>query len=311
MSEFLHAVSSVSIILLLAATGYFCADRGWMNDSVKQFLSKFLMTVAIPVNMVYGFTANLRPEDLLMHVQMMLVPLMVIPVLFVLAFAAQHVLKLPRRQAGVFLMMCGLGNTIFVGLPMCLELFGDMATPYVMTYYLVSSSFTQLVGIPLVRWAGEQSKPSFGKMFARYIRTPAVLSVFVGLGLVLLNVQLPPLAQSYAKYINGTITPLAMLLTGYIIHGIGLKNMRIDRIHGTVLAFRFLISPLLCLGVCVLFGVEGLARSVLAVEMAMPIVTQTVVAATEYGADEQLAAQGAALTTLACFVVIPVLMVLV
>ena len=42
----------------------------------------------------------------------------------------------------------------------------------------------------------------------------------------------------------------------------------------------------------------------------MPVMTQTVVAAAEYGADEQLAAQGAAISTLACFVVTPVLMLL-
>ena len=31
MEGFLHAVSSVTIILLLTATGYFCAARGWMG----------------------------------------------------------------------------------------------------------------------------------------------------------------------------------------------------------------------------------------------------------------------------------------
>ena len=38
----------------------------------------------------------------------------------------------------------------------------------------------------------------------------------------------------------------------------------------------------------------GLAHDVLIVETAMPVVTQTVVAAAEYGADEEFAAQGAA-----------------
>ena len=31
MEGFLHAVSSVTIILLLTVTGYFCAARGWMG----------------------------------------------------------------------------------------------------------------------------------------------------------------------------------------------------------------------------------------------------------------------------------------
>ena len=42
----------------------------------------------------------------------------------------------------------------------------------------------------------------------------------------------------------------------------------------------------------------------------MPVVTQTVVACAEYGADERFAAQGAAVSTLACFVVTPVLMLI-
>ena len=61
---------------------------------------------------------------------------------------------------------------------------------------------------------------------------------------------------------------------------------------------------------CALLGIGGLVRSVYVVELAMPVMTQTVVAAAEYGADEQLAAQGAAISTLACFVVTPVLMLL-
>ena len=61
---------------------------------------------------------------------------------------------------------------------------------------------------------------------------------------------------------------------------------------------------------CALLGIGGLVRSVYVVELAMPVVTQTVVAAAEYGADEEFAAQGAALSTIACFVVIPVLMLI-
>ena len=90
----------------------------------------------------------------------------------------------------------------------------------------------------------------------------------------------------------------------------GLKNLRLDRVQGVMMFFRFLLSPALCALLCMVFGVSGLGRSVFMVESAMPVVTQTVVASAEYGADEQLAAQGAALSTLACFVVIPVLMLL-
>ena len=105
-------------------------------------------------------------------------------------------------------------------------------------------------------------------------------------------------------------TIYSRLLTGYIIHEIGLKSLRIDVPMAVVLLFRFLFAPALCFLLCALFGITGLARSVFIVEAAMPVVTQTVVASAEYGADEQFAAQGAAISTLACFIVTPVLMLI-
>ena len=42
---------------------------------------------------------------------------------------------------------------------------------------------------------------------------------------------------------NNLVTPLALLLTGYIIHDIGLKNVRLDRDLGIAMVFRFLLRP--------------------------------------------------------------------
>ena len=66
MEGFLHAVSSVTIILLLTATGYFCAARGWMGPQAKAFIGKFTLSVAIPCMSVYGLTNNLT-RDLLVQ----------------------------------------------------------------------------------------------------------------------------------------------------------------------------------------------------------------------------------------------------
>ena len=65
METFLHAVASVTIILLLTATGYFCAVKGWMTAQVKTFISRYLMTVGIPVMLIYGMQNNLTRADVL------------------------------------------------------------------------------------------------------------------------------------------------------------------------------------------------------------------------------------------------------
>lgn len=309
MDTFLHAVASVTIILLLTATGYFCAHMGWMSPDVKRFISKFTMSVAIPCMCVYGLTNNLTHELLAGSLGFLLVPLLSTVGAFLLSLLVGRLLKLPRKRLGVFMMMCSVSNAIFIGLPMCTELFSEACTPYVMLYYLVNTSFVQLVGLSLVRWAGEGG--GFDKrMIKKFLTTPAVIGVLVSFVLVFTGIRLPSLVMSYCKYMNNLVTPLALLLTGYIIYEIGLKNLKLDRDLAIMLLFRFLLVPGVSFALCELFGVAGLGRSVLLVETAMPVVTQTVVAAADYGADEQFAAQGAALSTLACFVVIPVLMLI-
>ena len=296
MEAFLHAVSSVTIILLLTATGYFCAARGWMSPQAKAFIGKFTLSVAIPCMSVYGLTNNLTRDLLVQSGSFLLVPLLGTVVITFLSLLVGRLLKLPRKKLGVFMMMCSVSNAIFVGLAMCTELFGD-------------TSFVQLLFLSLVRWSGE-SRGFDLKMLQKFLTTPAVIAVFVGLALVWFEVRLPSLVMSYCRYMNNLVTPLALLLTGYIIHDIGLKNVRLDRDLGIAMIFRFLLAPMLSVALCRAFGVTGLAHDVLIVETAMPVVTQTVVAAAEYGADEEFAAQGAALSTIACFVVIPVLMLI-
>ena len=305
MAGFLNSVQAVSVVLLLTATGYVCARLGWLTEEGKRFLNKFVMTLALPCACVYGLTANLTQELVARSHILMLIPLVCIALNFLLAVPFS--LRLPRKRKGVFLMMCGLSNSLFIGYPMCRELFGDACIPYVMLFYMVSTAFTQLLGVSLVRWSGgaEAFSP---KLLLRFLTSPTVLGVALGYVLVLCDLRLPGLISSYCRYMNQLVSPLALLITGRIIYEIGLKNLRMDRETAIVLLFRFLVSPGLFILACVALGAEPLARSVFVVQAAMPVVTLTTVAASEYGADERFAARGAALSTLVSFVVIPVLM---
>lgn len=309
MQELLHSFEAVAIILVLTATGYGCAAAGWFNAQSKAFISRFLMTIAVPFMCVYGLKSHLSREILDRAGTMLLIPFLCVGLCFLLSWPVGKLLALPRRTLGVFMMLCGLSNTLFIGYPMCMELFGEASIPYLMVYYMVSTTFTQAVGVSLVRWSGE-TEPFSAHTLLRLLKSPPLIGIVLGIVIVCFDLPLPGLLMSYGKYMNQLVTPLALLVTGEIIHEIGLKNLHIDRAIAAVLFFRFLFAPCLCLLLCRSFGVSGLARSVFAVQAAMPIVTQTVVAASEYGADESIAAQAAAISTLASFLVIPLLMLL-
>ncbi|MBE7002967.1 MAG: AEC family transporter [Ruminococcaceae bacterium] len=307
MEGFLNAVQSVAVILLLTATGYFCGARGWMNAQSKAFISKFLMTLAVPCMCVSGLRGNLTREMLSESLRVLAVPFICSAAAFLLSFLVARLMKLPRRQLGVFLVMCSISNAMFIGYPMCTELFGDACIPYVMLYYFANTCFTQTLAMWLIRWSGE-SADAPRKSPLSFLASPTVIALFVGFTLVLLDVKLPSFLASYLRYTGSIVSPVALLLVGYIIYELGLDKLRLDRTMLVMLGFRFLLAPMSYVLCCSLLGVHGLARSTLLVEGSMPVVTQTVVAASQYGADEQLAAEGAALSTLASFLAIPLLM---
>lgn len=308
METFLHAVSSVTIILLLTAIGYVCSAGGWIHEDAKSFLSKFLMRLAVPVVCMYSLSSNLTLEMLAASGVFLLVPAIATSLLLILAWLAGRLLKLPRRQLGVFMTMCAMSNSMFVGYPMCVELFGEVCTPYVMMFYFVNTSFVQIFGMTLIRYSGGRERLSLRDTVVSLLKAPTTIGLLIGVLLVVFDIRLPSVLMSCAAYINHTVTPLALLLTGHIIYEIGPRELRLTRTLSAAMLFRFLISPVLSFALCLVFGLTGLGRSVIIVQMAMPVVTQTVVAAAEYGADDRLAAQGAALSTIACFVVTPVLM---
>lgn len=310
MEGFFNAVRAVVLILLLTATGYFCGARGWMKAETKAFISKLLMTVAVPCMCVSGLCGNLTRDMLADSVRMLSVPFLCNTAGFLLSFLVARLMKLPRKSVGVFMVMCSLSNAMFIGYPMCRELFGEECVPYVMLYYFANTCFTQTVAMGLIRWSGESGGTSW-KSALKFLTSPTVIALFTGFVLVLLDVVLPSVVGSYMRYMGNIVTPVALLLVGYIIYEIGPGKLRIDRTLAVALCFRFLLAPAVYVGCCALFGVSGLARSTFIVEGTMPVVTQTVVAAAQYGADERLAAEGAALSTLACFVVIPVLMLVI
>lgn len=310
METFLHSVSSVTVILVLTAVGYFCSAAGWIGPETKSFLSKYTMRLALPIMCAYSIRSNLTLDLLAGSGALLAVPAVCSATLLLVSYGVGKLMRLHEKTLSVFTVMCSLSNSMFIGYAMCYELFGEPCTPYVMIYYLVNTSFMQLVGLTLIRRSGESGGHSVAQSIAAFFKTPPVIGVIVGVALVVLDLHPPAIVMSCAKYINNTVTPIALLLSGHIIREIGIRNIRVDKKMSVAMIFRFLLSPALSMLMCIPLGVGNLGRSVLAVEAAMPVVTMTVVAASEYGADEQFAAQGVALSTLACFVVTPVLMVL-
>jgi len=209
--------------------------------------------------------------------------------------------------------MAGMSNTLFIGIPVCTQLFGEESMPYIMLYYLGNTAFLQSVGILLIERAGSKSgeKGGPGKFLRDMFSKPPILSVILTVALLALGLRPPQVIMRFADYISGSVSPLALIYCGFIVYEVGLKNLKFLRGLPTMLVLRFAAAPVICLGCCTLLGMTGLPLQVFVVESALPVVSQVTVMAGAYGADEEYAAVGACLSVLCCFFTLPVLMLLI
>ena len=161
-------------------------------------------------------------------------------------------LRLPRARWGVFVAMAGFSNTLFIGIPVCTQLFGESCLPHVMLYYLAHTTLLQSVGIMLVERAGTagKSQTTAAEFIKGIVLKPPILGLFAALLLLLLGLRLPAPLMRFAGYVSDSVTPLALIYCGFIVYEVGLKNLRLMPGHAVMLVMRLIVAPVICLIFC-------------------------------------------------------------
>ncbi|MCI9352064.1 MAG: AEC family transporter [Lawsonibacter sp.] len=313
MAGFLNAASACLVLMLLMGVGYLMGRLGWMTAAEKKFLNKYIVNIAVPANCVISLLKNLNREELAQAVPQLIAVLLGLAATLLLSMGTATLLRLPRNRWGVFVAMGGMSNTLFVGLPICMQLFGDPGVPYLMLYYLCGISTFQSVGVLLIQHAGNQDAPkmSVGGFIRNIVTRPPILGVAAALVMLSLGLELPETLRSFGQYIANSVVSLALIYCGFILYEVGLRNLKLLRGLPAMLVIRLAVAPVICWGFCQLFQIGGITRDVFLVESALPVISQVPVMAGAFGADEEYAAIGTCLSILCCFVSLPVLMLVI
>ena len=228
MDGFFSALSASLVLLMLMSVGYFMGRLGWMTAAEKRFLSKFIVNIAVPCNCVTGLLNNLDHDSLLQAGLMVASAMVGVAVTLALCLLLAKLLRLPRERWGVFVAMAAFSNTLFIGLPVSTQLFGDVCVPYVMMYYLANTLFVQSAGILLIERSGTRAgkKTTVGGFFKDVFTKPPILAVLFTVLLLVLDLRLPGPIMTWAGYISQSVSPMALIYCGYIVFELGLKNLR-------------------------------------------------------------------------------------
>lgn len=308
----LNSVGSILSIVIMIFIGYVLTAKGWFSDESSKLLTKLVITIALPALMISTVLGNLDRSQLVSQGKDILIPAISMSICLIIAIIFSKLIKTKPEDTGLFISMFFNSNTIFVGLPVNLALFGEKSIPYVLLYYIANTTFFWTIGVYFISKNGKQKTNNkiFSKNTIKRIMSPPLLGYIVALVLVMLKVNLPNFIMDTCKYMGDITTPLSMLFIGICIFSVKFKDIKISKDMFGIVAGRFIISPLTVFVITLFIPIPLLMKKVFIIQAAMPVMTNTSIIAKAYDGDTEYAAVMTVVTTVLSIIAIPLYMLL-
>ncbi|WP_315116177.1 AEC family transporter [uncultured Clostridium sp.] len=310
--ELLTAFGSIFSIVIMISIGYFLTQKEWIDNGGAKLFSKIVINVSLPAMMINNLMNDFDREKLLSLGRGLIVPFLSIALTYLLGKIFIKVFNITPNRRGSFLSMFFVSNTIFIGLPVNLALFGSESIPYVLLYYIANTTFFWTIGVFEISKDGKgESQGLLSMNTIKRIFSPPLMGFIVAIILILLAIPVPKFAMDTCKYLGNLTTPLSMMFIGNTIYHIDLKGMHFNKDVWGILLGRFIISPLMVVLLCKVFPLpDALMTKVFIIQAAMPVMTNTAIVSKSYDADYEYAAIMITITTILSLFIIPVYKIL-
>ncbi|KIU22365.1 AEC family transporter [Weissella cibaria] len=311
MSALLTSISSVVEIIFVIALGFFLRNGGKFQDSFKHDIEFLIMKVALPLNIFVGVLDNLTRSKLLSLSGSLIFVIISFAVGYLVAWLLTKILKVREGRRGTFINMFVNANTIFIGLPLNLALFGNHSLSFFLVYYLANTVSTWAIGIFFVSSDGPKSDIAQKFNWKKLLPAP-LLGFIVALIWLLLDLPLPTLVDKTFSMVGGVVTPLSLIYIGIVLADAGLKSIHFDRDTIVALLGRFVLAPAVMIVVVMMFKhnmtIPSVEQGTLIIQAAAPGLAVLPILVGEAKGDVEYATNVVTTSTVLFVIVVPILM---
>lgn len=303
----LNGLNSVLTIFIMIGTGFILAKKGFFTKETSKLFSQLVLRISLPLMMVVSIPMRFSKEKLISSSSGIIVAFSSIILTYTIAIIVAHIFKIEKSKRGVFYTMFAFSNSIFIGLPINISLFGEESATYVFLFYLANTSLFWTLAVYNIRRTSTKSDKKFSKLESlKRIFSPPFISFIIGLTLVFLEIKLPSFMVNSFRYIGNLTTPLSMFFIGIVIHSIDFKEIKLDITSYLIIAGKFIIAPSIMYLCLKLFELPNILNNVFIIESTMPIITQAALISEFYGVNSKYVSFMVGFTTVLSILVIPI-----
>lgn len=196
-------------------------------------------------------------------------------------------------------------NCGFMSLPIQEALLGDIGVFYGSVYVAVFNVVLWTYGLAMM--SGTRDEIKLNKL----IFNPGIIGILIGTLVFVFQIDLPAIISSPVEYMASLNTPLPMVIIGYYLGDLKLRDLKSDMKQYPAIGLRLVVLPLLAVAALKLSGVDNTIAIVCTIASCAPAAAVTAMFANRFDRDARLAAQMVSVSTLFSLVTIPLMVALV
>lgn len=293
---FFTTLTSVSVMGAMMVIGILLRRSYGLTKETQRLVVALIVNIGLPaivLSSVFNFNLDATILKQIITTFVLSVIVNASGILLVHHLAKKH-FNLQDQKASELAITASLGNTAFIGIPLCYVLLGAQGA-------LLAAIFD--AGLDFVIWTLcvfllRREKGFRLRYLAAMINIP-LIAIIVGLTLGIMQFEASEMLKQLTKSLAAIASPLGMIYIGLlvpdlvkVIHKIDLKRVA----YGVV--FKIMIFPLLTLLVIFLLPIDSMVVKVVLIQTTMPTFTLASVLFQRYNADVNF---GIAMTIISVF----------
>ena len=297
MQVFSATLNQMLVLFIFMALGFFLNKKGLLLKDSSAVLSKletylFVPCLVFSVFYKYCTVENFKQKSVyILYGTAIMAVSLVIGIFLAKLFAKDGYLRKIYTYSFAVANFSFMGNAVVLGI-----LFDYMIFTLPLNLYVYSIGTASLI-----------PSDKGGKISLKTFVNPIFISLILGAVFGLCSIPLPDFITSAISSAGGCMSPVAMLLTGFVIGGYSLKKLASDKKVYLASVIRLIILPTIFMLVLTALKTDSAIIRAALCATAMPLGLNTVVFPAAYGGDTTPGASMALISHLISIVTIPVM----
>ncbi|WP_150269957.1 AEC family transporter [Paenibacillus tepidiphilus] len=230
-------------------------------------------------------------------------------VLWALSLALGRILRLPPPEAAGLTLISTFTNSVNYGLPLVLLAFGQLGLDKASVYVIAQMVIVNTIGVYFAARSQFSVKAAVKSVFS----LPAIYAAILALLLRAFQLHMPQELAQGVSLAAGAYSPVVLAVLGAQMVKVNAAQTarNVQLAFWTGLSVRLLLAPMIAALLLLLLNITGTLFSVLLILASMPVAVNSVVLAERFGSSPSLVSRCIVWTTLASFVMLPVLIAVV